>query len=155
MKIRRADENDINALVDMQMRLLIRLNEYDKYQSCKIAPGCEPFIRERFENRLLDENEAIMIAEDNGAIAGMAAGIISYTPELLPSLTGYIRDVWVYPEFRRRKVATELHGKLIEFFKIRGVARVTLSFLIANEAAEKLWLGLGYRAYLTTAEKTI
>ncbi|GAB4297765.1 MAG: hypothetical protein Kow0090_13070 [Myxococcota bacterium] len=153
VKIRRAVMEDVPALVKMQEILFKRLNELSRNITLTLAADARPFLEAHFESRLESQSELILIAEADGRTAGMACGVINYTPELLPNMTGYIRDVWVYPEFRRRKIATKMHNELIKFFKSRNVMRFTLSYIIGNDPAAKLWEGLGYKPFLITAER--
>ena len=151
--IRKAGIEDLDVLVEMQEILFNALNEMNPNNIVVISGDAGPFLRQRFENRLMNDNELILIAEVGGEVAGMAAGIINFVPELQPSSSGYIRDVWVYPKYRRMKIATGMHDKLIEYFRINRVKRFSLSYLTHNKEGANLWESLGYKPFLYTAEK--
>lgn len=153
MIIRKAEIDDLKALVKMQKILFKALSDMNPNNIVEISDDAEPFLRERFESRLANDNELILIAEIDGKVAGMAAGIINFVPELEPARSGYIRDVWVYPKYRRMKIATNMHDELIDYFRINRVKRFSLSYLTHNKEGAKLWEGLGYKPFLYTAEK--
>jgi GNAT superfamily N-acetyltransferase len=56
-----------------------------------------------------------------------------------------IQDVFVAERFRRRGVASELTRTAERLACERGHRRVSLSFGVANDAARRLYEGLGYR----------
>jgi ribosomal protein S18 acetylase RimI-like enzyme len=56
-----------------------------------------------------------------------------------------VQDVFVAERFRRRGVASALTRGAERLAGERGHRRISLSFGVANEAARRLYEGLGYR----------
>jgi len=55
------------------------------------------------------------------------AGGASCTPDAEDAATGFVRDLWVRPEFRRRGIARALLLHAFEAFRRRGASRAALS----------------------------
>jgi ribosomal protein S18 acetylase RimI-like enzyme len=58
---------------------------------------------------------------------------------------GVLHDVIVNPEHRGRGVGRLLIEAALEFFRSRGAPRVVLSTAARNEAAQRLFAGMGFR----------
>ena len=90
------------------------------------------------EKRAAD-NGAVLIAEINGAFAGFVAGWLKVENHIeeTPNLNrfGYVSDICVLPDFRGRRIASELLEAEELHLRREGVTRVRLCTLAANSAA--------------------
>lgn len=121
--VRRATPADAGAI----LQLVDALADYESLP----RPSAEA------KQRLLsDMNKRFdaWIAEVEGASAGYAFVFETYSSFLaLPTL--YLEDLFVMPEFRRRKVGLALFNEVLEEAKRRGCGRMEWTVLDWNELA--------------------
>ncbi|MGE5589095.1 MAG: N-acetyltransferase family protein [Bacillota bacterium] len=82
---------------------------------------------------------ALILEEDGGPVAFILLGIgpDTYTGQLY----GYLGDIFVTPEYRRRGLSLLLHREAEQYFRSQGVRQA------------KLWIGAENRAALESARK--
>ncbi|MDR2945400.1 MAG: GNAT family N-acetyltransferase, partial [Candidatus Adiutrix sp.] len=92
----------------------------------------------------LGQNFWAFLAEDDGRPAG-AAFLSVYerpaNPGIPNGLWGEVSNVFIYPEYRKRGLATALMQRLITLARERGVSRLDLS---ATEAGRPVYEKLGF-----------
>lgn len=88
--------------------------------------------------RFLKRNpKTCFIAEENGTAAGtIIAGH--------DGRRGYIYHTAVLPEFRRRRIATELLARSVDALKKQGIAKAALVVFSDNEAGNNFWEKQGF-----------
>ncbi|MEI2296725.1 GNAT family N-acetyltransferase [Ensifer sp. MJa1] len=86
-----------------------------------------PFLREQGAN--------ILVAEANGALAGLGASEHG---------DNHISDIWVAPEHEGKGVGSALVGALEQQFRARGFREATIRVSADNARALGLYLRLGY-----------
>jgi GNAT superfamily N-acetyltransferase len=89
----------------------------------------------------LDAGQTYLVAWDGDTPIGHAHIAWNGTALGVPE----IQDVFVLPERRRERVATELMHAVERHARERGQTRISLSYGIANTAARRLYERLGYR----------
>jgi ribosomal protein S18 acetylase RimI-like enzyme len=96
--------------------------------------------------QLEDPDKAILVADNNGDVIGYAyAAVEGYNYMALRGPAGVLHDVIVDPEHRGQGIGRLLLDATMEFFRLRGVPRVVLSTAEQNEAAQRLFAGIGFR----------
>jgi ribosomal protein S18 acetylase RimI-like enzyme len=88
----------------------------------------------------------VLVAEVDGAIIGYAYA--RQEPRNWNDLIdehGKIHDVFVHPDQRGRGIARALMTAVCEQLRARGCERLMLATATANEPAQKLFAGLGFR----------
>jgi [ribosomal protein S18]-alanine N-acetyltransferase len=99
----------------------------------------EAYSRETFEYLLTaPESISYRIVTQNNAMAGFVIGLVE------PDHTGHITTIGIAPEHRRRSLASRLLKRTEERFRQRDVRIVRLEVRSANEAAQRLYLSMGY-----------
>jgi len=73
----------------------------------------------------------------------------------LSTRRGYIADLYIIPEMRRKGVGGALTRVGMEWFASQGVLMTDLSYLAANEAGKAFWKAMGFGDYRVTARRTI
>jgi ribosomal protein S18 acetylase RimI-like enzyme len=133
--VRRATRSDVGALVDL-MRAFYRETDYPLDQGWADAAF----------STLLEHSElgCVWLAECQHAAVGHAVLTVRYTMEHgAPS--GYIDDLFVQPEFRRRGIARALLAELFEECRRRGCKSMYVEVGDRNAPAIELYrrFGLG------------
>jgi ribosomal protein S18 acetylase RimI-like enzyme len=144
--IRRATDADLAALG--QLGALLVRTHYDFDRRRFMAPGSDPeggyawFLG----TQLTEEDTAILVAEQGGAIVGYVYAVIE--PQSWKELreeAGFIHDIVVAESGRGRGVASRLMDAAILWMRTRGMPRVMLFSAHANVNAHRLFERLGFR----------
>ncbi len=113
------------------------LDELERLErSCFSRPWSRKMLAEELEN----ECAAFLVAEgtDSGEVLGYA-GLLVVADE------GYITNVAVFPQFRRRGVAGQLLEVFLRFAQANRLAFLTLEVRPSNAAAIALYSRYGFR----------
>ncbi len=144
--IRPAIDADLPALGRLGALLLRTHHGFDSRRF--MAPGCDPesgyasFLR----TELREDDVAVFVAERSGAVIGYVyVGLEPASWKELREAAGFIHDVAVVEEGRRAGAATALVEAGIEWLRARGAPRVLLWTAEQNDAARRLFAGLGFR----------
>lgn len=116
-----------------------RMEEADLAQVCSIEREIfsEPWSEDDFTQALKDANNGYLVAEVEGRIAGYC-GYWGIPPE------GYIYNVAVQGEYRRKQIGYRLLGRLVEMAKENGIEALTLEVRYSNTAAIRLYKRMGF-----------
>jgi len=144
--IRRARRTDLSALGRLGAALLRVHHDFDRARF--MAPGNDPesgyawFLGTQLSKR----DVCIFVAERDGAVIGYVyAAIEPQSWKELRDEAGFIHDVLVEEAERNTGVATALLDAAVQWVQGRGVPRVVLWTAHANEPAQRLFAGLGFR----------
>ncbi len=116
-------------ILAMEERHLAALAEIER--ACFHAPWSETMLREELGKGIF------LVAERDGKAAGYV-GCQTVLDE------GYITNVAVSPDFRRRGIARALIAELMKKTQEKGLAFVTLEVRESNAAARALYAGAGF-----------
>lgn len=114
--------------------------------------GALPDVVERYArwlpDRALDPRSVLLVAQrPDASLAGFTVGTVE--PEIpifrVPEC-GWIHDLWVEPDDRRRGVGKMLAEAAVERFRAIGVAQVRLHTAAFNDGARAMFAGCGFRA---------
>ncbi len=112
----------------------------DARQIAEVEKACfsTPWSYESLNHDITENPRALyMTAEAGGKLCGYV-GLWKIIDE------GHITNVAVLPEYRRRHIARELLEALFASAEKQGIERFTLEVRAGNEAAKKLYAGLGF-----------
>jgi ribosomal protein S18 acetylase RimI-like enzyme len=97
-------------------------------------------------SQLEDPDCAVLVAEDTGHVLGYVFASLEGTSwRDLRGPCGFIHDVYVAEEARRRGVGQELARAAIGWIRSRGMRQVVLWSKTKNEPAQRLFATLGFR----------
>ena len=97
-------------------------------------------------SQLAKEDAAVLVAEEDGQVIGYAyATVEDYDYMSLRGPAGVLQDIIVDPACRGRGVGRLLLDAALAFLRTRGAPRVVLSTADRNEAAQRLFAGMGFR----------
>lgn len=120
MLIRSAETWDIPAIHDIERRCF-----------------STPWGREAVESELSYENGVMLVAEEDGRAVG-------YVSMRFVLDEGYLNNIAVLPDCRRRGLASALLTELASRARDLGLAFLTLEVRASNEPAKRLYASQGY-----------
>jgi len=104
----------------------------------------------------LIQNHSQQVAEQRGRIVGYVyAAIEPRSWKELRDEAGFIHDVVVDPAARRAGIATALLEAAFAWLRTRRVPRVVLGTAYVNQAAQRLFTGLGFRPTMIEMTKEL
>jgi GNAT superfamily N-acetyltransferase len=129
-------------LIKLRLDFLNELNENlaDK-DKATIISHLREYIPNHNENGFL----AYLAESENGAVMGAAFLAIAERPAGPPCMTGRVGtlfNVFTYPQYRKKGVATALLARLIEEAKARNLSYIDLS---ASESGKPIYEKLGFK----------
>ncbi len=105
-----------------------------------------------YASRLMDVRDdpstCALVAETDGVVVGYVLGaVIDLTPDLFEHEdVGFIADIYVEPDYRRRGIGRQLFQAVCEWFAQRGVRHIEWQVAVANQEARRFWEAVGGRA---------
>lgn len=114
----------------------------------RLRPDAEILFREDLRERIHDRSSFVRVAEVGGRVAGYLTGTERINPPLLASRrVGYIHELCVEPELRRRGVGRALAEAFLEWCRARGLREVQLRAAALNPQSQAFWRRLGWDAW--------
>lgn len=109
------------------------------------VPGANQRYARRLIERRNDPDTRALVAEVDGQVVGYVLGaVIDLHPDLFQHVdAGFIADIFVDPEFRRRGLARELIKSLGVWFAGKGVFHVEWQVSAANTPGIRFWEAVG------------
>lgn len=120
MLIRRAELWDVPAIHDIERKCFFT-----------------PWGREDVEHEVTYENGVMLVAEEDNRAVGYVS--LRYVLD-----EGYLNNIAVLPEYRRKGLARGLLTQLTEECRELGLSFITLEVRMSNEPAKTLYRSLGY-----------
>jgi ribosomal protein S18 acetylase RimI-like enzyme len=116
--------------------------------------------REIFTQEMLEKYPArdfrLAVADLDGELAGFCFSYISRKPRYFRlQKFGFIGDLYVKPECRRRGIGHDLVKDAINFFARRKVSQIELLVSVKNRNAIEFWEAIGFSHLLTWMYKRI
>ncbi len=145
--IRRAVPQDMDALTELWEEMM----RFHAGLDARIRPapdGTHPW-REYMQNLLEQEDACVLVAEAEGRAVGYIVGYMQTPPPVFrPSRYGYVSDICVAADARRRGIGRALFEHLIAWFQEQEADHVELSVAARNTAAQAFWRKMGCQDYM-------
>lgn len=130
--IRRASLSDVEQLTGL-------VEQYRSFYNQVPHSNTQKFLNDR-----LSMNESIVfVAEEGDQLVGFAQCYPSFSTVALAEIW-LLNDVFVHPDFRRRRIAEQLMAETEEAAKSAGAARIWLRTAHLNAPAQALYEGRGW-----------
>jgi GNAT superfamily N-acetyltransferase len=149
MQITEAQESHIPGIV----RLWVEFEDYhlgfDRiFTRCEDSEAeFEKYLRKHMEK----EDALVLVAVDEGkAVAYALAWIAELPPVFKYRKYGYISDMAVTRAERRKGIGSRMLERVLAWFDGRGVKRIHLGVVGANEPAITFWRSQGFETYTHT-----
>lgn len=153
VEIRRATLRDIKDILPVWGQLAVFHSALDPV----FTPSAQ-WSREygTYLRTLMTRDDAIaVVAKDGGELVGYAVGRITMLPPFFQQrYRGYIHDVFVKPQIRRRGVGRRLVDAILQWLRQQEVTLVELTVATNNEAVA-FWERLGFSGYMQQMKKDL
>jgi len=145
-RIRRVERRDLPALGRLGAMLMRTHYEFDARRFLAPEESAESGYAWFLGNVAESPDACVFVAEEAGEIAGyIYVALEPLSWKELRGPAGFIHDVAVREETRGAGVAKQLLAAGIEWLREHGAPRVILWTAAPNEAAQRLFRGLGFR----------
>ena len=145
MNIRFAMEQDIPGM----LRLLEQVGDvHHQIRPDIFRPCALKYDEAALKNLLADSSRPILIAEQDGDVAGYAFCVIKTTensPILVDSKSLYIDDLCVEETLRGQGIAQALYARVKEFARELGCSTITLNVWCGNDSAMRFYEKAGLK----------
>ncbi len=142
--IRRASEEDVDQVTELVARLKSLNEELDP--NFKVVNYLDKAVREYVQQSLKDDRVVLLVAYD--AAAKLVAGVIRF--ELIdrhfyePKIKAEITDLYVRPQYRRKKLGVMLVQRAMEEARKLGAGIVTVVYPAGNSIADSFYRSLKF-----------
>lgn len=152
--VREALRRDVPAL-------MLLWNEMMEFHSgldlrFKISGNYHRELERHFVDSLRSGSSRIFVMELEGKIVGYILGELHQRKPIYPAGNyGFVSDLCVSSEYRRRGFGNKLVAELMAWFESRKVTSVELFLLEANPTSSAFWSSLGFGNYLRLVRKDL
>ncbi len=141
MKIKKATKKDFKEYLKMKRE---EEKDLSKRAGRKINYPKNSILKKQFKKSLFSKKDLILVVEENNKLIGYIHGSYFKNPY---ELGGYVEDIFVLKEFRRRGIAKGLINEFIKILKKKKYRIIQLSVNVKNKNAIKLYEKLGFWIY--------
>jgi ribosomal protein S18 acetylase RimI-like enzyme len=146
VNLRPATRSDATALGRLGGLLVRQHHAMDPARFIPAEPDTDHWYGVYLESQLDQPGVVILVAEEDGEVIGFVyAGLEGTDWMALRGPAGAVYDLVVDPARRRGGVGRALLGAALEALAGLGAPRVVLSTAERNEAAQRLFVGAGFR----------
>ncbi len=154
MAIRPATSADLEAIVALWLEQWEA--QYTADPRVGKSPMAEMVMRRMFDEQLANERSRILVSEENGRVEGYAFGTIQENPPaVLDQCFGFVSDLAVTRESRRRGVGMRLVAMLEDWFRSKGLPYAIVNVVSRNADAGAFWGRAGYDDFVRKLRKTL
>ena len=138
MRIRKAKKEDFYEYLNLKRE---EERDYSKIVGKKIIYPKNRILKKEFLEILRDKKILLLVIEENKKLIGYMHATFFKN---IYRKGGYVGDIFVLKEFRRKGIATKLINKFIKILKNRRYKMISLSVNIKNKKAVRLYKKLGF-----------
>ena len=142
MKIRKAEEKDIEVLADLTVRLKKLNEEFDPM--LKVVDDALDLARDYMKKCVSDS--LVLVGEDGGKIVAFIKADMRNRVFYTPNKEGVITEFYVMPEYRRKGVGEKIIEECANQLHKMGAQLVTAKFPTQNRFAADFYEKLGFRS---------
>lgn len=151
-KIRPGTEDDLPEM----LRLWREMMDFHARVEPRFRPAPPPHGEDAWENHLREhvwDNDTwcVFVAEEDDQLIGQIMGTLRELPPVFKlTLYGYVTDIVVDPQARRRGVGEALFRALRAWFREQGASHLQLQVAHNNPASQAFWRVMGCTDYTET-----
>lgn len=162
MIIKKADSNRVNEIVDLWLefmdehdKIIINDNPVLKNYESKDKNMGESY-KEFLKSYIESDKGIVYLAEENEEIIGYTLIFIkNEIPIYENKKVGYISDLYVKKDFRKKGISTQLKDRSLEWFKDKGIKIIAVPMYPDNKHAHSLYKKWGFIDYKFELRKII
>ena len=146
MEIKKASMEDFEQLMELKLKLKESEKKFleESPDLSETGKHFEKYLKEY----LSKENCAVFAAAEGSKIIGMISAKIYYAlPTHNSEKRGYLSNLFVEKEFRKKKVGSKLAEKAIDWLKSQGAKTVRGEIYCENTASIEFCKSLGFKEY--------
>lgn len=144
--IRSATAADIPAILPMVQKICDMHRAMDPQRYPFVSDVTERY-RGWLRTRSEDADSVLLVAVVEESIAGFVVGeVLDEIPVFTLTRYGFLHDLWVEPQFRRRGIARKLLLGAMARLKARGVSQIRGDTAWTNSQSRTMLHLLGFRA---------
>jgi len=146
-RIRRAGHEDVERIVDLWSDLLDFHLAFDaKYEK---SADAKPGFARHLHEYVGAADRVLLVVEVDGEVVGFTNGLLAqYPPCLAHRAHGYLDNMMVAAEHRRRGLGAALFEAAMDWFREQGVPTVEARVHMANAASRAFCRKVGLTPYM-------
>jgi ribosomal protein S18 acetylase RimI-like enzyme len=110
-----------------------------------IRSGYEVYLRKTME----EKDTRVMVAQDNGKTVGFVMAMIrKYPPVWQRERHGFIEEIAVAADYRRKGTGSRLLKKIMDWFESENIDMIELTVASKNKVGYSFWKKHGFQDYL-------
>jgi ribosomal protein S18 acetylase RimI-like enzyme len=148
--IRRPTKDDVAEMLRLWREMMDFHADWDDRFRPKPSPEAEQAWAKYLRDDIWDSDRwCVLVAEeeDSKLVGQIAGGLREPAPVFEPESYGYITDIVVDPDARRRGIGRALFRALEDWFREQGATHLELRVLASNPASQAFWRAMGCSDY--------
>ncbi len=143
ISVRRAQLDDLSAIVELRLALLREYHDHPLYGNRR--PDAEDRAYDVFRAQLNSPHDMILVAEVERRVVGVMRCVDTpSSPLFFPERYCYVSSVYVRPAERRKGVLRALLGAADRWCEEHGIGEMRLHNSATAAVAEQAWSALGF-----------
>ncbi|MGC9071190.1 MAG: GNAT family N-acetyltransferase [Acidilobus sp.] len=142
--VRRMVESDLDEAVELIVRLKSFNEELDP--NFRIVDDIDEVVKEYLKKSLASDRIIVLVAVDEGnkVMAGVVRVELVDRLFYEPRLAGVITDLYVRPQYRRKRLGRLLIEKAMEEARKMGAGILTVIYPAGNQIADSFYTKMGF-----------
>ena len=142
--VREAVPADVERLIELWIELMDFHRDRDPFFAR--SPDAYDRFAEFITSKMDADDAVVLVAEEDRSLLGFSMAMVrDYPPVFETTRHGFIQDVIVTEQTRRRGIGTRLYEETMEWIRARGVSRVELEVASTNPISQAFWYAMGFR----------
>lgn len=153
MKIRKATHKNLDAILDLNLKLFKFEREFTK--SYNLNWTYSKTGKDYFKSRLTRENGIVFVAEEEGEIIGYICGYVGEFAYRDPQNLAEIDNMYVKSSHRRKGIGKKLMEAFEKEARKKGAKRIKVEAIHANRIGKNFYQKQKYHQHGITFEKKL
>jgi len=150
MTIRKANLRDLNVLTSMWKDFIDFHADIDSF--FRVNLSAPAMYKTYLKKKILARKARVFISEENGRITGWVMCNIQKNPPIFRIIEyGYIEQLCVIGEKRRKGTGALLLEEAYKWFREKGIKRIELDYLPGNPIGSGFWKKKGFKVFKNRA----
>ena len=155
VKIRKANQKDVNSIVELAKKLIEYHRRIDKIY--RDGESFAPLFRRYLRREMKKPTTIVLVAEIEKKIIGYFMAKITKPKRAIfvVDKMGLITDAFIEKEFRRKRVGEKIFRELIRWFKKKKIKHIELSVNSRNTIGINAWKKFGFQEVVKKMRLTL
>ena len=149
MKIVKAAEKHIPEIIELWKELTDFLKDIDPDALWSRSKNGHTNWEKLLRGVMGSENALVLVALYKGHVVGYSISEISrYPPIYEREIYGFIDDMAVRSDYRRKGIGEQMLGRILQWFESRNIDRIELTVAAKNQLGYSFWKKHGFKDYM-------